>query len=268
MHLIGKKILDNFLPFLKFRRKNLKWYQIFLILIETLIMLWVVYWIFILKFYNYSFSSDYKVHQLLFYKHSSINCFESQKLDYKIMTIYDTLSKHNIDLKKLNANIFFVNNDYEYYMVMPPLNIINYYYTMAFTTLDNIYIKRVNLYNNKSYLDEKEENSESLELVLSHELIHVWQEKNYGLVRFLLLSDWVKEGYAVYVTEHFNKDKINFLNNDFNNYDKRDWYKLWGLIVKYAIEKMHKSIDDLHLGKVDYDEVLDSLLREYNITKQ
>ncbi len=30
---------------------------------------------------------------------------------------------------------------------------------------------------------------------------------------------------------------------------------------------MHKSVDDLHLGKVDYDEVLDSLLREYGVAK-
>jgi len=31
---------------------------------------------------------------------------------------------------------------------------------------------------------------------------------------------------------------------------------------------MHKSVDDLHLGKVEYDEVLDSLFNEYSITKE
>ena len=31
---------------------------------------------------------------------------------------------------------------------------------------------------------------------------------------------------------------------------------------------MHKSVDDLHLGKVSYDEVMESLLKEYNISKK
>ena len=43
--------------------------------------------------------------------------------------------------------------------------------------------------------------------------------------------------------------------------------QFYGMMVRYAIEKMHKSVDDLHLGKVKYDEVFNSFLREYHITK-
>ena len=67
-------------------------------------------------------------------------------------------------------------------------------------------------------------------------------------------------------TEEVLKDKIphsnpkKFLQNNNNNEN----YTLWALMIKHAIEKMHKSVDDLHLDKVSYDEVLDSLLKEYN----
>jgi hypothetical protein len=36
-------------------------------------------------------------------------------------------------------------------------------------------------------------------------------------------------------------------------------------IVKRAIEDMHISVDDLHRGKVGYDEVFDSLMRRYGL---
>jgi len=43
--------------------------------------------------------------------------------------------------------------------------------------------------------------------------------------------------------------------------------QFYGMMVRYAIEKMHKSVDDLHLGKVKYNEVFNLFLREYHITK-
>ena len=80
------------------------------------------------------------------------------------------------------------------------------------------------------------------------------------------------EGYPVYITNdpimHDPKIVKDALANAKHvKCSQKEAYALWGLMVKHAIEKMHKSVDDLHLGKVDYAEVLDSLLREYNITK-
>ena len=152
---------------------------------------------------------------------------------------------------------------------MPPGTLIKYNNTMAFATLNHIYFKYVDLYAGECYLRKNKEQPKSFRLVLSHELIHVWQEKQYGFFKFLMMNEWVKEGYAMYATEDNLTQGIEYLlDRDFEELDGKEWYVLWGLMVKHAIEKMHKSVDDLHLGKVDYEEVLDSLLREYNITKR
>ena len=84
---------------------------------------------------------------------------------------------------------------------------------------------------------------------------------------------WIIEGYAVYVSEsnNINDEEKEFLSWVYNigikNIGAGDEYRLWGLMVKYTIEVMHKLVDDLHLGRVAYDEVFYSLLDEYNIGK-
>jgi len=107
-------------------------------------------------------------------------------------------------------------------------------------------------------------------------MIHVYQMKKYGWATFMFKTPtWVKEGYATYSSRDLYTDKPKEVLQDFiANYPHMKsnhisaQYKVWMLMIKHAIEKMHKSVDDLHLGKVEYDEVLDSLLNEYNITKE
>jgi len=263
-----KTILYQIFPFLKLKMSNLKWHKKLSIYFEIIIMLWFFAWLFILFLYHFNFQDKYTYRNINLYTKTIINCFQIDMLTKNMLNIETTLKKHKIMLKTLRSDIYIINNDSEYFIIMPPFSIIKYIKTMAFATLDQIYFKYVNLYDNKSYSSFDKTHSESFELVLSHELTHVWQEKNYGFFRFLLLSDWVKEGYAVYVTEHIKKENINFLNSDFKYLDDVELYALWGLMNKHAIEHMHKSVDDLHLGKVRYDEVMESLLKEYNLSKE
>ena len=116
--------------------------------------------------------------------------------------------------------------------------------------------------------------------ILEHELVHVWQFSHFSFYRTLLFEHWVKEGYPTYkvgLKSFFvdTKEKHDFIHwyvneigiDNFDNLTKES-YAFSALMIKHAIKKMHKSVDDLHLGKVDYDEVLDSMLREYNVTKE
>ena len=144
---------------------------------------------------------------------------------------------------------------------------------IACTTESSIYVKKVDITNDTIVSNERDKIL--LSIVISHELVHVWQNSVYGSFgpfNQLIKSNWVREGYATYASEDVSpklktEDGIRkFLKKYFNS--SRYSYDLWRLMVKHAIEKMHKSVDDLHLGKVDYDEVLDSLLQEYNITKE
>jgi len=115
--------------------------------------------------------------------------------------------------------------------------------------------------------------------VLEHELIHTWQFSHFSIYETLKMKHWVKEGYPTYIADlkslfRDKQEKHDFLHwyinevgiTNFRDTSKEN-YAFSALMVKHAIEKMHKSVDDLHLGKVDYDEVLDSLLREYGVAK-
>jgi len=115
-----------------------------------------------------------------------------------------------------------------------------------------------------------------VDAILMHESVHVMQNSRYGwLYTTFRMPYWVKEGYPIYsarILSQYKEQKIiDYLIKTrdiyINEWDTFSQDQFYGLMVKHAIEKMHIDVDDLHLGKVDYEEVFDSLLQEYNITK-
>ncbi len=99
--------------------------------------------------------------------------------------------------------------------------------------------KTSNLYIDSSYL--------------AHELVHILQHDKYGYFTTRINTPtWVAEGYATYRQAQFEGVPI-------NDVYVSDSYKLYATLVKHAITFNKKTLDELHLGKVDYGATLKSL---------
>jgi hypothetical protein len=214
------------------------------------------------------FDKKIQKNTLSFYTNKVIN---EQNLSKRLMQSKKQLKKYDINIDKLNPDIFIMNNDILYSVSMPLGMGFLLSETDAYTLFNTIYFKQTEIDKNKVYYNQEKKDAIPFSIVLPHELVHVWEAHTYGYIKYFFISQWIKEGYAVYVSGELValEGKRNFLlwlkNNNFQNISSHESYILWALMVKHAIEKMHKSVDDLHLGKVDYDEVLDSMLQEYNI---
>jgi len=235
------------------------------ITLQSIIYLWII------LFFLFPFMSDeytYKnTHMYVYQK-------ETTGLELKYLkAVDDYLRKYPLYDENISTDIYVVNSDWMY-ILLSPADIISGWESFANTIIgSNIFIRKVDFRKNKSYLGSREEN---LDAILAHEMTHVYQMKKYGWFPFMFKTPtWVKEGYAMYSSRDLYIDNPKEVLQDFiANYPHMKsnhispQYKVWMLMIKHAIEKMHKSVDDLHVGKVSYDEVLDSLLQEYNITKE
>ena len=141
------------------------------------------------------------------------------------------------------------------------------YKASAVNMFDTIFVKIKDM-------GEGQRKYENLREILTHEAIHTLQAMKYGgLIKQKIVTPyWVQEGYPTYIvssqvnSKNFKKFIIYYKKHGLEGMRSYEKYVFYAFLVKHAIEKMHKSVDDMHLGKVDYDEVLDSLLREYNVT--
>jgi len=266
-------MLKYFFPWLRLKTPNLKWYKKLFIYIESclaiVMMVWTL-WIFVgLKTV---FSNEYRLYNLHFFTSEELSLKEKEKLVQIVTQVKKNLSKSNIDLSKISANILIEKDDLYYQMsLVPGMQLLSFGGALTFG--NRIFLPNADIDQEKFIYP----NGHSVEfsLVLSHELIHVWQNDRYTtwfVPSFSSKIAWYMEGYPMYVTDDplirdtaLIKKALKHPSNV--NRHGREAYALWGLMVKHAIEKMHKSVDDLHLGKVSYGEVLDSLLEEYNITK-
>jgi len=268
-----KKIIKDIVPYLKLKDKaDLPWYKklniYHEIIIATLFYAWIVIQIIYPKFFIYEY--NYKNIHL----YSYIKIPNQKKLHQEIDKALKPLNKHHLVFDAKETINMYIGDDILFYLSMYPGLQFLYMDTIARTINGEMFMRNfnaqtMNMKDNKGDI--------AFYKVLSHELVHIWQSQNYAIIgKFLWRKTWVLEGYAVYASESQDSrlqtdTKIkSFLQKYYNNsksFREKGSYSLWGLMIKHAIEKMHKSVDDLHLGKVEYDEVLDSLLNEYNITK-
>ena len=266
-------MLKYIFPWIRLKTPNLKWYKKLNIYIESLLFITIIAWILWLNIgLKFVFSNEYSYNNIHFFMPNEFTKSEKEKLDEVIIFLKETLSNANININSINANVFIEKEDLYYKLSLVPG--MQFIPSATAVTLGNyIFLPNANII--KQLLTSQKGHSNNLSLVLAHELIHVWQNNTYARwlnPSFLSRFIWYIEGYAVYLTDDPIMYDQNVIETVFKNPIKinrfqKGAYALWGLMVKHAIEKMHKSVDDLHLGKVDYDEVLDSLLREYNVTK-
>jgi hypothetical protein len=264
-------VLRELFPHLKLKDKNLtlfnKVYIYSSIVAQLFAVIWVCLYFFLPKLYN--FTQEYNNITI----HS--NTKTTSSLDAYLKESIDYLKKDALYNKDMQIDIFFLN-DSLIYTLLNPIEWLPNRQTYAVTQNSRIYIKNVDLKDKIVYVKNKNNYPENLNSLFIHEALHAYQNKKYGwLYTSFIVPYWVKEGYPIYRAKLFskykNKELIEYMQKAKDTHIK-NWSifaqdQFYALLVKHAIEKMHKSVDDLHLGKVDYDEVFDSLLKEYNITK-
>jgi hypothetical protein len=264
-----KKLLSILFPFRRLKEKNLSFVKkieiYFTIIFDIVIILWIIslfVFPFVCKEYKYK-----KIHM-----YTNQKQITSKEISY-LKHVDNYLKNSYLYDENISINIYIVNNSW-LYALMVPSEIPYMWKSFAVTMMgSNIVFKKVDFIKNKTFYGKKEENFDA---VLIHEVVHTLQANKYSWINIMIKTPvWVREGYPTYVAKKLYIDKPQNVLKDFiknyphmhSNHHISEQYKLWMLMVKHAIEKMHKSVDDLHLGKVDYDEVLDSMLQEYNVSK-
>jgi hypothetical protein len=253
---------------MKFTQKNLSCRNKIISFFDTFVFIVVVLWVstyFIFPFYTKSFHYDnYKIYV-------NDESIKKTQIDIIFKRAMFTLKKNFLYHSKNSVNIYVVDNPIVY-AILDPLEVVDWWNSYAVATIGNlVVIKKGDFATNKVY---DKTFSENFDAVLVHELTHTLQFDHYGYISTgYTTPKWVLEGYATYSEKELSINSIeqlykkSFLQLKGSKLHASLDYQFWALMVKHAIEKMHKSVDDLHLGKVDYDEVLDSMLQEYNISK-
>ena len=250
-----EKVKYSIFPFLEFKKKNLSLVKKVYISLNTIAMVFMMIFI-LLYFFSYAiYSHKFEDKNMELYANFPMS--ENIAFRNSLKKTKEKLKKDDLYFDDYKVKVHIVENDllftiHSMFMDMVAVNLV-----------DSIFINKNKLLK-KDYIFEE----------IVHEVIHTFQAEKYGgwLKYRFNIPYWVLEGYPVYVSrKNLSRAYSKFMKycskHHFNNLSTSDTYRLNGLLVKHAIEKLNKSVDDLHLGKVNYDEVLDSLLREYNVTK-
>jgi hypothetical protein len=248
-----------------FKTKSRRWYHYVNDSLETLVSIAFIGWA-LYYFYGYRLFFQERLSM------GNIVILSDQKRDtlsvQQQRRIKQRLQAHHIDMGQLEAKIFLIRQRQLYMLFMFPPGIqLIADRSAGFTFADRIHLMYASKKDHEAIVDS-----------IAHELVHVWQNRRYTPWWYMhfKIPEWVAEGYAVYASGEDRladkkMDEKAFLqrySGEVNRYYRdTNAYTLWGLMVKHAIEKMHKSVDDLHLGKVSYDEVFASLMDEYNVAK-
>jgi len=267
-----KKIFKRELfPYLKLKDKNLSTGKKLYIYSNIVAQIFVIVWVCLYLILPYVANQKYNYQGVTFYLHDS--SAEPQKAQSYFDNVHVFMKKNSIYENKEEIEIHLLN-DKLIYALLNPIEWLPGRQTFGITLGSKVFVRDADIAQNKSYASN--DTAENLDAILVHEATHAMQHEKYGLFYTALKTPyWVREGYPIYSARALSKYKekpiIEYMikTKDVNikawNVFVQDQF--YGLMVKHAIEKMHKSVDALHLGEVNYDEVLDSLLREYNITK-
>jgi len=251
---LSKKILYSVIPFLEFRENNLSFQRKLYISFSTLGLLLVLMYFLTYTLSHFSYPYKYENKHMKIYANNDLA--NDRKFVIAINKAHQILEKNELYDKNYNVEISMIDSDlfYDYKSMIFSID------TVAMNSFNYISIRNsgIDKYGMEKYKYIQQE--------IVHEVIHTFQALKYGgwIKMGLKMPYWVKEGYARYIDENkqvvsnpkkFLSKKDNIGNN----------YTFYALMVKHAIEILNKSVDDLHLGKVDYTEVYNSLLKEYNI---
>lgn len=268
---LKQMIIREIIPHLKLKDANISWSKRLYVYFSIVIQLWVILIVCLYFLLPYIAKSSYHYNGVSFYLHNKVNeinanrYFEKTKDDIVKNSLYD--QNENIEIHLLN--------DSAIYTMLNPIELLPNRQTFAVAQGSKVFLRKTDILNNKAYASNNA--NENLDAILVHEAVHVMQNNKYGLMYMSFkMPYWVKEGYAIYSARALSKYKEKVIveyikkssDTDISKWNIFSQDQFYGLMVKHAIEKMHISVNDLHLGKVDYEEVLDSLLKEYSITKE
>jgi hypothetical protein len=146
-----------------------------------------------------------------------------------------------------STKIFFVKHHWVISWFLGPFNILNTLRGSVSDAITPVFASVVFTKKTSNlYLDSSR---------LAHELVHILQHDKYGYFATRIKTPvWVHEGYATYRQALFSSVKIDDLY-------LTDQYKLYGALVQHAIHFNNKTVDELHLGQVEYSETLKSLCK-------
>jgi hypothetical protein len=252
---------------MEFTQKNLSCRKKIVAFINTIAFVFVVLWVGVYFIFPHYAKSFHYGNYTLYIHDGNVN---KKQIDTIFEKSINVLRKNPLYSAENAAKIYVLNNSL-LYAILNPLEVVSWWSSYAGTIVGNtILVKEGDFAANKVY---NKKYSENFDAVLTHELTHTLQFDHYGsLFTAYRMPTWVREGYATYSENELPTHSIeqlykkSFLQLRGEVLHAPLEYQLWALMVKHAIEKMHKSVDDLHLGKVSYDEVFASLLDEYNIS--
>jgi hypothetical protein len=260
-----KKIISfarSAFPFLKFFEKPLKIpYEYLKITLNGIGSIWAYFIIIMLLFPSLGASNHISVGHIRFLSDRNIH---NDRIQDILKEVDNALKKNRLYDKriKIYAREF---KSYMWYKIFHPIDLITYP-SYAVTFENRLFLTPVNFKDNSIRRFREDPFVASATGILLHESVHVLQYHKYGWFKMRFkIPTWVTEGYAEYsAMPYMNRDTIDnlkiILHKDRKLWNGREEYIVWGFMVKHAIEKMGKSVDELHLGKVSYDEVYNSLM--------
>lgn len=266
---LKKNIIREIFPHLKLKDKNISWFKKLYIYMNILVQLWLISIICLHLLLPYIAKDTYRYQKVNFYTYDEVDDFNSSNY---FVQVKEHIFKNQLYEENININIYILN-DKNIYGILNPIEWLPNRQTFGVTQGTKVFVGKVNIEKNKVYSATNA--NENLDALLVHEAVHVMQNNKYGwFYTSFRMPHWVKEGYPIYsaraLSIYTEKWLIDYLVNkdaDIENWPIFSQDQFYGLLVKHAIEKMNKSVDDLHLGEVAYDEVFYSLLDEYNIGK-
>ena len=261
--------LRELFPHLKLKDPNLGWGKRLYIYTNIAAQLYVISWLLLYLLLPFISKQVYQIDKTAFYvDRQSPQLNNTQSYFNHVAKTIQRSVLYDPDTK---ANFYLV--DRAIYRYMNPIEWLPHRKTFGMTLKNFVLIGDADIVNNKVYADVNI--SENLDAILVHEAMHILQSNKYGWFYMMYRTPyWVKEGYPIYkarpLSRHKEQELVEYLQKtqdiDIKAWDIFSQDQFYGLMIKHAIEKMHKSVDDLHLGKVSYNEVFVSLLDEYNIT--
>jgi len=268
---LKKLFIRELFPHLKLKDKNVSLTKKIYVYVNIFFELWIIIYLCLYFLLPYVAQNKYRYKNVTFYTYNNVHDVNASNY---FKNIKNTIAANKLYDKNTSIDMYLLNNASIYY-ILNPIEWLPHRQTFGVTYNKKVFIKDADIKRNKAYASNDAE--ENLDAIMVHEAVHVMQNSKYGFFYVVFkMPYWVKEGYPIYSARALSKYKeepiIEYMikTKDVNikawNVFSQDQF--YGLMLKHAIEHIHKSVDDLHLGKVRYDEVMESLLNEYNISKK
>ncbi len=237
-------ITKTIFPPLEWKKKKTIWGKINVIL-NTVVTLWIYNILFYMFVYTPLFYKEKTYEQITIYKKDSETLIDIKRHINFIKT--DPLYN-----KTSNIKIYLIHDELLYNWLLSPATVPNYILNIINGT--NLVNEGVALHS-FIFIKSKLQTNNTIDNYIAHELVHILQAKKFGLFSTIFgTPGWVNEGYATYRSHLFSNKPIEELlvNNS---------YKKSAMLIKHAINNMEVSINDLHHGKLEYDDILSSFCK-------